>query len=177
MEKQLKEREDDTERVRILKEQTDGQIIRDEELRKKAEALEEALRNIGTRFNKKTAHNKLQNQTKGQQLAITAIYRINTSYGGTYIIYDEISNDTYYANTQLNKYMEVVLKDNYELFNTRNKRNERAFYYLTHEAEILTIFNTTIKDIKNIHENKTAILINRTNTQYLKEGVKEDEKR
>lgn len=175
IEKQLKEQEEDAERVRILKEQTDEQISRDEALREKAEQLEDALKHTGEKFNKKTAHNKLQEQSKGQQLEITAFYRINTQYGGTYIIYDRLSDITYYANTQLNKYMEAVLKDNYDIFNTRNKHKERAYYYLTNNAELITLFYITIKDIKRINDNKTAILNNRTNTAYLKEDTKKEE--
>ena len=73
--------------------------------------------------------------------------------------------------------MEVVLKNNYDMFNTRNKYNERAFYYLTKDAELITLFYITIKEIKRINDNKTAILHNRTNTKYLKEDTKENEKK
>jgi len=175
MEEDEKQKEEDAERVRILKEQTDEQISKDEALRKKAEQLEETLRQTGAKFNKRTAHEKLQDQTKGQKLEITAFYRIETKYGGTYIIYDRISDETYYANTQLNKYIEAVLKTNYNVFNTRNKHNERAFYYLTEETQLITIFYITIKEIKPINDNKTAILINRTNSKYIKEETKEKE--
>ena len=64
--------------------------------------------------------------------------------------------------------MEAVLTNNINLFNTRNKHNERAFYYLTMDAELLTLFYITIKDIKQINDHKTAVLLNRTNTKYLK---------
>ena len=65
--------------------------------------MEEILKHTGNKFNKKTAHANLQEQTPGQKLEITAFYRINTKFGGTYIIYDVLSDNTYYANTQLNK--------------------------------------------------------------------------
>ena len=127
-------------------------------------------------FNQTTAHDKLQNINKGDKLEITAFYRINTKYGGTYIIYDKISNKTYYSNTQLNKYIEAILKNNYNVFNTRNKREERAFYYLTHDITLITLFYITIKDIKYINNNKTAILTNKANYKHLKEDTKEEER-
>ena len=69
--------------------------------------------------------------------------------------------------------MEAVLKqNNYDIFNTRNKYNERAFYYLTKDAELITLFYTTIKEIKRINDNKTAVLNNRTNTDHLNEDTK-----
>ena len=71
--------------------------------------------------------------------------------------------------------MEAVLTNNIKVFNTRNKYKERAFYYLTMDAELLTLFYITIKDIKQINSNKTAVLLNRTNTKYLKDGLKEKE--
>ena len=175
MEEEEKQKAEDAERVRILKEQTDEQISKDEALRKKAEQLEETLRETGAKFNKRTAHNKLQEQTQGQKLEITAFYRIETKHGGTYIIYDKASDATYYANTQLNKYIEAILKNNYKIFNTRNKHNERAFYYLTEETELITIFYITIKEIKPINDNRTAILINKTNSKYIKEETKDKE--
>ena len=65
-----------------------------------------------------------------------AFYRMDTNTGGTYIIYDKIKGATYYANTQLNKYIEAILKNNYNVFNTRNKQGERAFYYITRDTEL-----------------------------------------
>ena len=176
IEKQLKERQEDEERLKTLKEHTDEQTQHDEEQRKKAEQLEERLKATGARFNMRTAHNKLQEQTNGQTLEITAFYRTDTKYGATYIIYDIISNTTYYGNTQLNKYIEAILKNNYNIFNTRNRQGERAYYYLTQGAELITLLYITIKDIKRIHDNKTAILIIKANYKYLKEDTKEEER-
>ena len=68
--------------------------------------------------------------------------------------------------------MEAVLNNKYDIFNTRNKYNERAFYDLTKDAELITLFYTTIKEIKIINDNKTATLNNRTNTDHLNEDTK-----
>jgi len=176
LEKQLKERQEDEERLKTLKEHTDKQTQHDEEQRKKTEQMEERLKTTGAMFNQRTAHNKLQEQTNGQTLEITAFYRTDTKYGATYIIYDIISNTTYYGNTQLNKYIEAILKNNYNIFSTRNKQGERAYYYLTQGAELITLLYITIKDIKRIHDNKTAILIIKANYKYLKEDTKEEER-
>ena len=83
---------------------------------------------------------------------------MDTNTHGTYIIYDKIKGATYYANKQLNGYIEVILKNNYNVFNTRTKQGERAFYYITHETELITLINTTIKDIARKSDNKYAVL-------------------
>ena len=107
------EEAEDVERNKLLKDITFEQLERDNTLRRKTEQLESTLSNIGISFNSIKSHEKLQNLTKGYTLEITAFYRIDTKYGGTYIIYDRSSSTTYYANVQLNKYIETVLKENY----------------------------------------------------------------
>ena len=105
-----------------------------------------------------------------------AFYRMETNTGGTYIIYDKTKGATYYANKQLNNYIETILKNNYNVFNTRNKQGERAFYYITHETELITLIYTTIKDIARKNDNKYAVLNNKANYKHLKEDTKEEER-
>ena len=102
---------------------------------------------------------------------------MDTNKGGTYIIYDQIRDATYYANLQLNKYIEVILKNNYKVFNTRKKQGELAFYYITRETELITMITTTIKEIACKNRNYYAVLNNKANYIYLQEDTKEEERR
>ena len=174
-EQKLREAEEDAERLRILKERTDEQTREDEARRIKAEKLEQQLQDIGQKFNTRGQNLKLHEQKKGEKIEVIAFYRMDTTNGGTYIIYDKLKKTTYYANKQLNNYIEAILKNNYNVFNTRNKEGERAFYYITHETELITLIFTQIKELERKNDNKYAVLKNTPNYNHLQEDTKEEE--
>ena len=99
---------------------------------------------------------------------------MDTNTGGTYIIYDKIKGAACYANKQLNSCVEVILKNNYNVLNTRSKQGERAFYYITNETELITLMYITIKDIAKKNDNKYAVLNNTANYKHLKEDTHEE---
>jgi hypothetical protein len=171
IEKQLIEQGEEFKRMDVLKSLTKDDI--QEERRQKAQELEQQLRRAG--LNLKYANLKLHEQETGEQIEILGFYRMAD---GTYIIYDGIKQTTYKANKQLNNYLERVLENNYEVFNIRTKEWERAFYYLTHDLELIPSFYITVKEIKYTEsKNKYALLDIKSNYKYLKESLKQEEQK
>ena len=62
------------------------------------------------------------------------------------------------------------------MFNTRKKQGERAFYYITHDTELITLIYTTIKEVASKNDNTYAVLYNKANYKHVKEDTQEEER-